>query len=851
MSIMPKDLQASDIINQIALISGLSDQQLQQASQNPKYGWMAGIVAAHRTEDRAPNPPMPQGTVIGQKLAQLQGGIPAGMGNQQAMAQANPMSMGIAAAPENIPGAATGGLIALAHGGEVRGFSGLEGSSVGSYDPVTGIWSKHPYHESARAATDPVGQPLTSEDIEAEHTYNKEKPRYKTAPADVKDVYNLQGMTPEQAAEEIKRLRHAEKMQSTQVGHDAEIRRLDLERQIAELDKIIKNQRRPSYADLAQASATKADYPSAYNISEFGDPAEMERLTPNTKGADYSNLEATSPPQEMAYPREQAKVWPTQTMKAKTSKIDEATAKLQAEKEAQEIKGGKKKKGKKAAPEAPPAEGPSASEAPQPEQPTWGKTREQAEAEFEAGRQAPPAEDIPLGTKAEAADAWTGEAAGKRGAGIFTPTNAALALSESPVGKAGLAGPAIASGSRSPEAYQNLARGIYSFAHPIDSTVENVKDFGQGIVGLGRAALHPVDTAKGLYREGTEKLGAFGRDVSTNAEEMGNDIRDWIQSQSWRDAGTQEPSLTVPPAHDTAHGDKPGQVKADPNAPGHTPTPKPTPHPEAIPPSTQATPSGQSTAPAGGMTVSAPGGITNTGARTTTVPGGIAGSTTDDQQLAWYKHMLGDSAYHAPETLNAEWEKQKENLARDKWGLAAVRGIAGMISAPTEHWGKALGIGLGEAASQYAAGAKQEEDLAEKSLARAEADAKADYDFNQQAAKLHIAERAAKARDDADLRKAMAVANAGYDTAIAKLNYKNDLSGSLTLKDALAQATKDWREAVLQDPRLQDADSTAWINNRANQLMQYGVSAAPQSQGRPASGARYIFDPNMGVRTAG
>ena len=93
MSIMPKDLQASDVYNQLALVSGLSDQQLQQASQNPKYGWMAGIVAANRAEERAPNPPMPQGTVINEKLAQLQGGIPAGMGNQQAMMQGSPMAM--------------------------------------------------------------------------------------------------------------------------------------------------------------------------------------------------------------------------------------------------------------------------------------------------------------------------------------------------------------------------------------------------------------------------------------------------------------------------------------------------------------------------------------------------------------------------------------------------------------------------------------------------------------------------------------------------------------------------------------------------------------------------------------
>jgi hypothetical protein len=135
MSIMPKDLQASDIYNQLALVSGLSDQQLQQVTQDPSLGWMAGIVAQQRAEMRTPTPPQPQGTVIGNKLAQLQApqGLPAGMGNQQAMmgmAQADPMAAGIAAAPENVQGAATGGLMALAQGGPVRGFNGEEDSWV-------------------------------------------------------------------------------------------------------------------------------------------------------------------------------------------------------------------------------------------------------------------------------------------------------------------------------------------------------------------------------------------------------------------------------------------------------------------------------------------------------------------------------------------------------------------------------------------------------------------------------------------------------------------------------------------------------------------------------------------------
>lgn len=162
MSIMPKDMQASDIYNQLAIVSGLSDQQLQQMTQDPSMGWMAGIVAQQRADMRTPTPPPPQGTVIGNKLAQLQApqGLPAGMGNQQAMmgmAQADPMAAGIAAAPENVQGAATGGLMALAQGGPVRGFNGEEDSWVNMIphtESGTNIYDRYSLGELADATGD-------------------------------------------------------------------------------------------------------------------------------------------------------------------------------------------------------------------------------------------------------------------------------------------------------------------------------------------------------------------------------------------------------------------------------------------------------------------------------------------------------------------------------------------------------------------------------------------------------------------------------------------------------------------------------------------------------------------------
>lgn len=128
-------------------------QQLAMTAQavqgNPQSPEALALASANnfQQQQRAAGAQMPQQTVyqqqIGKLLASLQpppqpapmqAGI-AGVGaNQYAMQDAavqDPMrNAGIGAAPENMPmqQAAAGGLIALAHGGEVRGFSGLEGS---------------------------------------------------------------------------------------------------------------------------------------------------------------------------------------------------------------------------------------------------------------------------------------------------------------------------------------------------------------------------------------------------------------------------------------------------------------------------------------------------------------------------------------------------------------------------------------------------------------------------------------------------------------------------------------------------------------------------------------------------
>ena len=128
-------------------------EQVQGNPQSPEAMALAMAAQYQQQMRSAQQPPAPQGTILQQKLGEFQqqagpaqGGIPAVGMNQMAMQQAvqqDPMrNAGIAAAPENmerasqqpmpqqpqapqgqIPqGAATGGIAALAHGGEVRHF---------------------------------------------------------------------------------------------------------------------------------------------------------------------------------------------------------------------------------------------------------------------------------------------------------------------------------------------------------------------------------------------------------------------------------------------------------------------------------------------------------------------------------------------------------------------------------------------------------------------------------------------------------------------------------------------------------------------------------------------------------
>ncbi len=134
-------------------------QQIEAAKQGlPKDSPLLlaiGMGVQYQQQARAPHPQAPQKTVMEQKLGEFAQtsaqGLPSVGGNQMAMQQVDPMrGAGIGVAPENTPApqpqapqpqapqqAATGGLVALAHGGEIRHFDGTAGSYTA--DPLAGL----------------------------------------------------------------------------------------------------------------------------------------------------------------------------------------------------------------------------------------------------------------------------------------------------------------------------------------------------------------------------------------------------------------------------------------------------------------------------------------------------------------------------------------------------------------------------------------------------------------------------------------------------------------------------------------------------------------------------------------
>lgn len=163
-------------------------QQVQQNPNSPEAIALA-MASQYQQQARAPQPQAPQGTILEQKLAQFQqtagpaqGGLPAVGQNQmnlQQAAQQDPMrNAGIGIAPENTEAppepqeqtAATGGIVALAEGGQIRQFDTGGATStqgLGSLDRFakpddTDIGYEGPYEEPVKtkiARLDPAETP--------------------------------------------------------------------------------------------------------------------------------------------------------------------------------------------------------------------------------------------------------------------------------------------------------------------------------------------------------------------------------------------------------------------------------------------------------------------------------------------------------------------------------------------------------------------------------------------------------------------------------------------------------------------------------------------------------------------
>jgi hypothetical protein len=131
----------------------LVTQQVQQNPNSPEAIALA-MASQYQQQARAPQPQAPQGTILEQKLAQFKQASPQGLPqvgqnqmNLQQAAQQDPMrNAGIGAAPENTEPqpeaqepqqeqtAATGGIVALAGGGQVEHFA--NGGGLGSIHPT-------------------------------------------------------------------------------------------------------------------------------------------------------------------------------------------------------------------------------------------------------------------------------------------------------------------------------------------------------------------------------------------------------------------------------------------------------------------------------------------------------------------------------------------------------------------------------------------------------------------------------------------------------------------------------------------------------------------------------------------
>jgi len=157
-------------------------QQIEAAKQGlPKDSPLLlaiGMGVQYQQQARAPHPQAPQKTVMEQKLGEFAQTSPQGLpsvgGNQMAMQQVDPMrGAGIGVAPENTSApqqAATGGLVALARGGEIRHFvqgGPLSNLNIDPNDPnLETLFNEESAAADVAVANEELGGSLPADDIQ-------------------------------------------------------------------------------------------------------------------------------------------------------------------------------------------------------------------------------------------------------------------------------------------------------------------------------------------------------------------------------------------------------------------------------------------------------------------------------------------------------------------------------------------------------------------------------------------------------------------------------------------------------------------------------------------------------------
>ena len=880
----------TQINNAFNVLKYASPQQLQVVAQeckaNPQSPEALALSMAmqFQQEMRQPSPPPPQGTVIDKQLAQLapQGpGIGAVAPNQLAFnqsAQQDPMhNAGLAVAPENAPQQmAAGGIVALAHGGPVRGFSGEEGSfaQVGSYDPATGQWSKDPWDYSARSPTDPVGQLITAEDIAAgikhETTNPHYKPRHKLPAGTVATHWgapSIEDVNAEISRLDMDRMRaeaHLEGNRLTNAirgGYDLNYLPQPVTPAPTDYSKLVS----PTQAEVAE-EGSRISFPQGQEMDRPAHPesvyegaktdvARTGRLLPRTQrqGIPAAAPETPAPPV-------------TQTRIHGVDLTEEPPARPQ---------------GLPAA--TPPPETAEAPRAPQ------GISQQEAEARFAASQNAPAVEATEAPSYRERYTkfveshpklAGAGRTVASLGGKVLTTAMGADAAGDiydvysDPSKNAGdvanqLIGSAIRGGSSLIGGTVGgsvglLGGGVGAVPGAIVGGAGGYEAGAYGVKALrrqlGLPEADPSETSHGGYHQQLEKLSQKGGDLLSLARhETPKDTQVATPSQppassdelaeakrvantpykplgggagipaAAPNTGRPPQGTTVanePPRHGGATHTNAGQVAPDPNAPGYTPVVKTSAHPGAV-----------------------------AGEHTLEERSGDNIQDSDDSPEAIIARMdrLRGDAYKASPEVQSAIDKAIGEANTRKGLLALVTGAGTMMAANTQNVGKALGEGLVAGANTYQSAGREADEWEKLKLAQQMAEDRGQYDLHQANITEYMKQKAEAAKRQDELQKALLVEKLRARGKEALFNLKQSTPKALGPLEL-----PKFRENVENHLRMNDviymklakdpAAQKAYVESKIQEKLAdyYSGGAGGGSPGRAPAGGRYVFDPSSG-----